>query len=404
MRFVGISGLFTLAALAVGPTPVAAQAPEPTTREAVIEQEQANKALTLTPYVPDTGERVMKKAEDILVNGGLHWHPFFENAYSGGGFALGLGYRHHVSSYNVVDVRGSYSLENYKRTEVEFLAPRIWRRHGTLSLLGGWREATQVGFFGVGTARTSHGDRTDYSFQQPYASALLAFLPTRQFLVLRGGVEWTQWKQGSGSGLFPSVETRYSPLTLAGLGATPTYIHSQGGIGFDWRTAVGYSRRGGFYGVTFHDFNDRDQAFGFERVDYEVVQHFPILREAWVISLHGAASTARSKDGQDVPFFLLPSLGGGSTLRGYESWRFRDRNSLLLQAEWRIMNNRFFESAFFYDAGKVTSRAADLNLDGLKSDYGFGIRFHGPVATPLRIDLAKSREGLALVFASSHVF
>lgn len=32
---------------------------------------------------------------------------------------------------------------------------------------------------------------------------------------------------------------------------------------------------------------------------------------------------------------MLPSVGGGSSLRGFASWRFRDRNSLLLQAEWR---------------------------------------------------------------------
>ena len=60
------------------------------------------------------------------------------------------------------------------------------------------------------------------------------------------------------------------------------------------------------------------------------------------------------------------------------------------------MVNRFLDTAFFYDAGKVAARTADLDLDGLKSDYGFGFRFHGPFATPLRIELAKSHEGLVL--------
>ena len=50
---------------------------------------------------------------------------------------------------------------------------------------------------------------------------------------------------------------------------------------------------------------------------------------------------------------MLPALGGGSSLRGYSSWRFRDQNALLLQAEWRIMVNRYLDLAFFYDAGKV---------------------------------------------------
>ena len=41
------------------------------------------------------------------------------------------------------------------------------------------------------------------------------------------------------------------------------------------------------------------------------------------------------------------------------------------------MVNRFIDTAVFYDAGKVTARTRDLDLDGLKTDGGFGFRFHG---------------------------
>jgi outer membrane protein assembly factor BamA len=101
---------------------------------------------------------------------------------------------------------------------------------------------------------------------------------------------------------------------------------------------------------------------------------------------------------------MLPALGGGSTLRGFSSWRFRDRHSLLLQAEWRVLVNRFVDMGIFYDAGKVVSRRSDLDLDGLKKDYGIGFRFHGPAATPLRIELAKSNEGMTIVFSSKAAF
>ena len=65
----------------------------------------------------------------------------------------------------------------------------------------------------------------------------------------------------------------------------------------------------------------------------------PILRENWVISLHGLLQTTLDDD-DTVPYFLLPSLGSGSTLRGYSSWRFRDRHSLLMSGEWRWIPNR----------------------------------------------------------------
>ena len=71
---------------------------------------------------------------------------------------------------------------------------------------------------------------------------------------------------------------------------------------------------------------------------------------------------------------MLPYVGSGSTLRGFTSHRFRDQNGLTLQAEWRIMANRFMDTAVFYDAGKVAARRADLDFNGLKSDYGFGVR------------------------------
>jgi len=283
------------------------------------------------------------------------------------------------------------------------VAPELFHRRGHLSVLGGWREATQIGFFGTGMS-TSVDDRTNYSFQQPYASALLTVKPTRRYFTLAAGAEWSRWSQGPGAGSYPSIETKYTPETLPGLGAEPTYLRSQAMFGFDWRPAPRYARRGGFYGVTFNDYADSDKVFGFRRIDYEVIQHVPILRETWMISLHGLAQTTSKKSGQEIPFFMLPSLGGGSNLRGYSSWRFRDRHSLLLQAEWRIAVNRFLDTAVFYDTGKVAARAEDLNLDGLKGDYGFGVRFHSPFATALRIDIARSHEGTSLVFAVSSVF
>ncbi len=228
--------------------------------------------------------------------------------------------------------------------------------------------------------------------------------PTRRYFVVTGELEGSQWTQKGGGGSEPSVDEVYTPETLPGLGASPTYLHSRATVAFDSRPGAGYARRGGFYGVTVHDFHDTDEAFGFNQVDYEAIQHIPLLRETWVLSLHGLVQTANAKSGETIPFFMLPALGGGSSLRGYASWRFRDRNSVLLQAEWRVMVNRFFDTALFFDAGKVTDKRSDLDLRHLKDDYGIGFRLHGPIATPVRIELAKGNEGLSLVFAASAAF
>jgi surface antigen Omp85-like protein len=403
MRAVGLFSILTIVMIFGTATVSSAQTPEPDTREATVEQAQSEKAKNLRPYVPSRGEKLITELSNAFVNATTTWHPYLENSYSGGGFALGAGYTQHVSPYNFVDVRGSYSVERYKLAEAEFLAPRIFHRRGKLSVVGGWRDATQVGFYGFGS-NTELSNRANYAFEQPYGGARLTFWPTRRLFVLGGGVDVSRWSLKDPLGRPPAVQEVYTPATLPGLGTVTTFRHMEATVGVDTRPSDGYARRGGFYGVTGHDYTDTDSKFGFRQIDYEAIQHIPILRESWVISLRGLASTTSHKDGQQIPFFTLPSLGGGSNLRGFQSWRFRDQNSLLLQAEWRIMVNRFFDTALFYDAGKVAARKEDLDFNGLRNDYGFGARFHTPFATVFRIDVARSREGTRLVFATSPVF
>ncbi len=99
------------------------------------------------------------------------------------------------------------------------------------------------------------------------------------------------------------------------------------------------------------------------------MQHIPILRENWVISLHGRLESAMDDDDQ-VPYFLLPSLGSGSTLRGYSSWRFRDRHAVLASAEWRwILNRMALDLAVFADTGMVAPRFDALSTSQFVSDY-----------------------------------
>ena len=380
-----------------------ARAQEATSREALIEQQEAAKAAALTPAAPEKAEQYVTRLSDAFL-AGLALHPFFESSYTGGGFTLGAGYLKHVSAYNTLDMRGSFTPSGYTRLEAEFVAPELFARRGRLSVLGGWRDATQVGFFGFGMTSTPE-TQANYGFQRPYLGAQLEVFPTRRLFLVAGGLELTQWKQKPGEGEVPSVDQVYTSATLPGLGARPVYWHTQGTVGIDSRApSRGYARRGGFYGVTIHDFSDTDGTYGFDQVDYEAIQHIPILRESWVISLHAMAQTTYDKGGQSIPFFMMPSIGGGSNLRAYSSWRLRDLNSLYVQAEWRAMVNRFLDMALFYDAGKVAAQRSDLDLSGLKSDVGLGFRFHGQLATPLRIEFAHGNEGFALVLAASQVF
>ena len=157
--------------------------------------------------------------------------------------------------------------------------------------------------------------------------------------------------------------------------------------------------------VARHHFADRDGTYSFNRLDAEVVQHIPILRENWVISLRGRLETTPDDDDQ-VPYFLLPSLGSGSTLRGYSSWRFRDRHAVLIVGRVAVDSRTGWRSTWRCSTTPAWWRRAwtPSRSAGFVSDYGVGVRFHGPARTPLRVELARGREGTRLVFAASAAF
>ena len=115
------------------------------------------------------------------------------------------------------------------------------------------------------------------------------------------------------------------------------------------------------------DFRDRGDTFSFRRLDADFRQYFPLLKEHWVLVLRGQAQITAVEDGQVIPFYLLPSLGGANTLRGYSDFRFQDNHMLVVGAEYRWLPSRIVDMAIFVDAGKVAAERRDLELENLKT-------------------------------------
>ncbi len=375
---------------------------EPATRAEVLAAAQADKAGRVRPHDPGTLELLVTKADEYLVSGVVRWHPFFGTPYQGAGVTLGAGYLWHLGDNHTLDVRGARSLTGSTRAEAEFRAPRLFARRGQLSVLGGWWDGREMPLYGLGPEARTRSDRTRFDVRQSFTTATLAVRPWRGALALHGSAGYARVEQAVAPG--SAFAQRYLRQPLPGLGATIDYLHSQGGVAFDWRPAAGYARRGGAYGVTLSRFDDWRGPYSFRQVDYDVVQHLPVFRDAWVLSLRGRAETTTASAGEAVPFFMMPTLGNGTTLRGFTSGRFRDRHSLLLSGEWRVLLNSVVDAAVFYDAGKVAARRRDLDTRNLERSYGVGFRFHTLSATPLRLDLARSREGIVLVVGATAAF
>ncbi len=395
-----VGGALALAVSGILCVPAAARAQESRTAEVV--QKQEEKAATAAPYVPSRLERLLTGLENGFVSPANGVFPYFGSVFSGGGFTLGAGYRQFYAREAVWELKGLYSIKNYKLIEFGTRAP--WNGNGRLTkgVRVGWRDAPQVGFYGTGMDAVKD-DRANFRLQQTYLTGDLAFRPTPSTR-LGAELSFEDIRNLEGAGSAPSIETKYDATTATGLFEHLKYVHTEATAAIDWRVSPGYSRTGGFYGVTFADYSDLDKTYSFQRLDGEVIQHVPILRETWVVSVRGRAQSILDGD-DNVPYYLLPFLGSGRTLRGYSTGRFRDRHSLLTSAEFRWIPSRLaLDLALFYDAGEVASRFKDLDFRDLKSNWGIGVRFHGPTATPLRIELARGSDGLHLVFSGSAAF
>ena len=372
------------------------------TRVELIEQAQAGKARVTRPYEPNAAERALDVAERILIGAPQGFYPWVGSVLSGGGLAAGPAYRHPFGDTASFSVFGGWSIRSYKTVQANVHLPEVARGKVLFDVDLRWVDAPSVTFHGLGN-ETLRDDRTTFDFEPLTVGFTAAARPVR-LVQVGAGIDYLRVNTAGGTAA-PSIEERFTPASAPGLGIDPAYTRTRVYAQIDSRDAPGYTRRGALLRVDLADYSQRSgSGFGFSRVDLDGRAFIPILRANWVIALRGLVSMTDPHEGHEVPFFLLPSLGGGSDLRAYSSFRFRDRNRLLLSAEYRWTPSEFVDMALFYDAGKVAADRSDLDFDGLKRSYGIGARFHTPRATALRIEYARGSEGGRLVFAASPSF
>src|SRR6185436_5574349 len=128
----------------------------------------------------------------------------------------------------------------------------------------------------------------------------------------------------------------------------------------------------------------------------------PFADHNLVLAFRGWIVVSDVPEGHEIPFYMLPSLGGHNTLRDYSNFRFHDRHLAVVNAESRWAIFQHVDAAVFFDAGNVAHRAEDLNLR--KTDYGAGLRLHTDRTTVARLDVAQGSEGWKVVVRTNDPF
>ena len=119
-----------------------------------------------------------------------------------------------------------------------------------------------------------------------------------------------------------------------------------------------------------------------------------------------AVQTYYNGTGGNPPFFKLPALGGGSTMRGYFQGRYRDAHLFAIQAEYRQYFWWRLGFVVFAGYGDVAEELTSLQMRHLKPTYGAGLRllFDKEQKINLRIDIGFGKDTNGIYFGMEEAF
>jgi outer membrane protein assembly factor BamA len=321
-------------------------------------------------------------------------YPRLGGLSEGSGLAGGMGYRRHFD-WAFVDVSAALSTKAYRGIDAQARWIDTPRFEATTALT--FRNNTQDDFYGLGID-TTDAMRVDYGIRY---TDLGARASARIVRGLRLGANVGYYIPAVRHGRDDHLRTIaqiFNDITAPGLAQQPNFEHHGLFAEIDSRDAAGFPRRGGFYRAAYSIWNDGSfNQYDFRRFDV-AGSHFMSLTDKSVVAVRLALSYANSKPGERVPFYLLPYVGGGDTVRSFREFRFREENAGVFNAELRHKIHALAHIAGFVDFGKVAHDWQDINPTHLKKAYGVGLRGGTDEKTYFRLDLSRGDGGTRVFF------
>lgn len=219
-------------------------------------------------------------------------------------------------------------------------------------------------FWGLGK-HTKDNESENYDFQQFYINLhLLKRLGNNFFAGLLFEFQDLMKIKYQHNGLFDQQNVvGRTPYVVSGLGLSLTY---------DKRNDAFAPDKGNFAQIYFNHF---DRIFGSDYQYTNVVmdyRKFIRLHKKNVLAFQAYSFTNL---GDSIPLRSLASLGGASSMRGYYAGRFKDKQQLVFQAEYRMPVYKRFGAVLFYGMGDVGNKPTDFSIADFKYSFGGGIRF-----------------------------
>jgi hypothetical protein len=350
----------------------------------------------------DLAARFMSRSGNAPGDDGFY--PKIGGMISGAGWISGgPGYRRGLFGDRAqADAHATVSWRGYLKADASLEFPLLAGGRLLAGTEAVWQDSTQVNYFGVGPDVLDE-QRTQYRLQTMNIVGYARYRSTPA-LAISGRLGWLDGPSiQSATGPFrpdvPDTQTTFPDDPAMALGAQPDFLHGETAVTFDTRDYPDHPTRGGLARGSFAWYQADVNRFAFRRWEAEGLQAFPLFDRGWVTVVRGWGAFSNTSHDQEVPFYLLPSLGGGDSLRGYSNYRFHDRHLLLASAESRVALLPRVDAVVFVDSGGVAPRVEDLDFS--RTVYGFGFRLHSHTGTTARVDVAHNDEGWHVLYRSS---
>jgi Omp85 superfamily domain len=384
-----------------------------TTRAEEDRTRRETKATQLIPERRSKIEAVLYKIDEDLIlrrifNPPRGIHARVGNIGEGAGFGGGPGYQligvpFDLRTSAAASLKGYFIAEGSLRfpgTQSEDLY--TWANGPYVEVYARRRDFPQEDFYGIGPDSLEDA-RSNFALRDTFVRVT----PGVRQGYLTAGVNLGYLDPSIGSGTdtgMPSTDEIFGPEDVPGLDAQPAFGVIEPFVEFTTLDRAIDDRAGGRYRLSFTRYADRDlDQFSFNRWDVDLRQFIPFVHDTHTLALRAWVSSSDPSEGDTVPFYLQPTLGGSYSLRGYRTFRFRDRSALLLQAEYRWRINEFVTGALFYDTGAVGPELGEIGK--LERDYGFGFRAGSRATVAFRLDVAfGGREGTRFLLRFDDAF
>ncbi len=349
--------------LAAWITPLAAQ---PDLRSQEIEAARDQKEQQLESETQPRFERDFVRVQrwtSLLFGDTNGFHLRLGGMAPGSGLALGPEYTRKDlwDSRLLLRLNAAASTRGWYRSQFQAGLPELWNGRAFVDFSTTHRDYGSMAYYGPGPDSRKSG-RSDYRLEDTLVELRPGIRPMRRLTAgVTGGFLAVNVGPGASS-TFISTDRQFGPDATPGITRQSSFWRSGAFVQYDWRDHPSDTTSGGKYVAEYLVFSDRQLGrFSFNRLDLDVQQYIPFLNHKRVIALRGRSSLAAPHQGQQVPFYLQPTLGGPDTLRGFGAFRYYDDKMVALNAEYRWEASRISRRV------TVSARQSPTTLNGRRS-------------------------------------